>query len=262
MNKLQKIKSWILNHKKTTTVLALTIVLPYLFTPSQTTSNNNKEQTVVEKKEVTMIFDVPSYFGKSIEEITKILGTPTKDEEPTKEQLKTLQVETWEKVYIKDGYNLMVEFDLKTRKVLSFFLDRNGELTEDNKQELAKVANVDLSNKSYNAKMVPVMNTTSKFTGLLIKDKQVVIDEWNRLVDIGKEGKIIYKDDKNNLAYDIYVDYGWYLIKVDMKKNIVSRMSKLKEEITGYHNIKFKDSNSGEIVAEVTAFSGSTEIYK
>lgn len=209
-----------------------------------------------------MVFDVPSYFGKSIEEITKTLGTPTKDEEPTKEQLKTLQVETWEKVYSKDGYNLMVEFDLKTRKALSFFVDRNRELTEDNKQELAKVANIDFNNKSYNAKMVPVMNTTSKFTGLLIKDKQVAIDEWNKLIDIGKEGKLIYKNDKNNLAYDIYVDYGWYLIKVDMKKNIVSRMSKIKEEITGYHNIKFKDSNSGKIVAEVTAFSGSTEIYK
>lgn len=159
----------------------------------------------------------------------------------------------------------MVEFNLKTRKVVSFFIDRNGELTEENKSELAKVANVDLDSKAYISKMVPVMNTTSKFTGLLIKDKQVSIDEWDSLISLSKTAKIVYKDVKQIGgvdAYEIYVDYMWYAMKIDMKRDVVAKFSMIKKDITGYKNIKFKDSNSGELVAEVTSFSGGIEIYK
>lgn len=93
---ISKIKSWAYSHKILTGFLVfifLIIIMPG--TPSEKkASDANKETKTETKQEIKMVFDVPSYFNKTIEEITATLGTPTKNEEPTKEQLNTLKVET------------------------------------------------------------------------------------------------------------------------------------------------------------------------
>lgn len=260
-NNTQK-NEWVKKHPKTTGVIAifsLLIILSIMF------SGDKKENAVnkVAVQEQKMLFNIPAYYDKDISEIKKELGEPYKD---TKANQKGV-FETAELGFNKDNFNLLAEYNIKTNKAVSFFVSKKGDevMTISDKEILAKVANVNFEDKSYKAKYVPMLNDSAKFTGLTIDFKQTQIAEWDKLVATGKEAKVIYKDTRtlgDTEVYEVYVDRNWYLLKVDQKKNLISKFSTIKEKITGFKNIKFKDSNSNELVAEVTSFSGSVEVYK
>jgi hypothetical protein len=264
--KIQQIKSWVYSHKILTGFLVfifLIIIMPG--TPSEKkVSDTNKETKTETKQEIKMVFDVPSYYNKDISEMEKFLGEPIKDT-AIKQKEMGLDFDTAELEFEKENYELLVEYNIKTNKAIGFFISKNGDMLKKDKEILAKIANVSFENKTYTAEYVPVINDSSKFTGLNIYFKQTQIEEWDKLVENGKKAKVIYKDTKvigDTEFYELYVDTGWYYLKVDQKKNLVSKFSQVKQKITGYKNIKFKDSNTGGIIAEVTSFSGSIEIYK
>jgi hypothetical protein len=264
--KLEKIKNWIFTHKIISTVLGIMI----LGVISSLGSNKPQDQTVAtdtsapHEVEQKVVFDVPSYFGKNIEDIEKAIGEPTKDTSARQKEM-GIDSETADREFSKDGYTLAVEYNIKNRKAISFFVDKKGEIIEKDRNILAKVSNVNYEDKNYNAKFVQVINEPGKFTGLSIKSKQVAIDEWDELLALTKKAKVIYKDNKmvgDTAIYELYVDSNWYLMKVDLKKDVVAKFSMIKKEITGFGNIKFKDSNTGEVVAELGGFSGSISVYK
>ena len=60
----------------------------------------------------------------------------------------------------------------------------------------------------------------------------------------------------------VYVGKIWYTQPVTFKKDFMGKVAALKKTITGYHRFEVLDAYSNEKVAEVTAFSGSLEIYK
>ena len=61
----------------------------------------------------------------------------------------------------------------------------------------------------------------------------------------------------------VYIDSEvWYFFPVVDKKNFLLIIKSDLEKSTGYHRFKVRDYRSNEVLAEVTAFSGSIEIYK
>lgn len=60
----------------------------------------------------------------------------------------------------------------------------------------------------------------------------------------------------------IYADKVWYTQTVTFKKDFMAKVASLRKTITGYHRFEVRDAYSDEKVGEVTAFSGSIEVYK
>jgi hypothetical protein len=99
-----------------------------------------------------------------------------------------------------------------------------------------------------------VADTTSK------EDAQ---KEFTRLMDLSKKSGLVksYEMDKDT-PLTIYVSNVWYTQEVQFKKNMLTKFSSLEEDIYGRHRLEVLDAYSNEKLAEVTAFSGSVEIYK
>jgi hypothetical protein len=60
----------------------------------------------------------------------------------------------------------------------------------------------------------------------------------------------------------IYVTGLWYSQPVTFKKDFLAKIAMDQEAMTGKHFFEVRDEDSNEKVAEVTAFSGSLEVYK
>jgi hypothetical protein len=60
----------------------------------------------------------------------------------------------------------------------------------------------------------------------------------------------------------IYVTDVWYGMTVAFKKDLLAKVAMLQEAMTGHHYFEVRNDHSNEKVAEVTAFSGSLEVYK
>lgn len=86
--------------------------------------------------------------------------------------------------------------------------------------------------------------------------------DLRELMRLAQTAKIVksYEFSKNDDV--VYVNPQWYLQDVKFKKDFLAKVSNLKETITGYHHFEVRDAFSNEKVAEVTAFSGSLEVYK
>ena len=118
-------------------------------------------------KSYEMVFDVPSLIDKNVDEIVQILGKPEYDDEPTELQIKSGIVE-WEKSFQKDGYELLVTYNAKTRKVIDFFVPTNSSTgMTDNIDELIQVSNVK-NNTSLKVEPVKTLKNPKEFTGVRI----------------------------------------------------------------------------------------------
>lgn len=93
--------------------------------------------------------------------------------------------------------------------------------------------------------------------------KADALKEFNRLMDLSKQSGLVksYEMDENT-ALTIYVSNIWYTQEVQFKKDMVAKFSTLEQEIYGRHRLEVRDAYSNELLAEVTAFSGSIEVYK
>lgn len=60
----------------------------------------------------------------------------------------------------------------------------------------------------------------------------------------------------------IYVTDTWYSMTVSFKKDFLAKVATLQDAISGKHFFEVRDEHSNEKVGEVTAFSGSLEVYK
>jgi hypothetical protein len=91
--------------------------------------------------------------------------------------------------------------------------------------------------------------------------KEEAQKKLNDYMALAKRAKIVNSYD---FAHDdvIYADYMWYDMTFLQKKDFLTLVSIYKEKSSGYHRVEVKDAYSGELVGEVTAFSGSVEVYK
>lgn len=162
-------------------VILIFVVLPVVFIgivgsigsslPKDTTQPT---QTVTEAPTATeqplqYTFDVPSLMGKTIDEI-KIVLQPymTKSLEPTDAQIKA-GVKDWDVGFTKDGKELLVNYDIASKKVNNFFIstdDKSGK-TKD-KSHLLELGNLKENDSRYTIEFVKVFIDPNSFTGVKI----------------------------------------------------------------------------------------------
>ena len=87
--------------------------------------------------------------------------------------------------------------------------------------------------------------------------------EFTRLMDLSKQSGLVKSHEmSDDVSLKIYVGDVWYTQDVQFKKDMVAKFSTLQEAIYGRHRLEVRDAYSNEKLAEVTAFSGSIEIFK
>lgn len=121
-------------------------------------------------QEVTVVFDLETLYGKNIDEVREVLGTPTDaDPEPSDLQIEWGTTEWWNS-FKKDGYELTVTFDVPTRKVKDFFLSANDPSGPDgltkNTELLEKLLNVKDS-PNFTIEPVQALKDPSYYTGII-----------------------------------------------------------------------------------------------
>jgi ribosomal protein L17 len=94
------------------------------------------------------------------------------------------------------------------------------------------------------------------------ESKQQSQEALDALITLSKEAGVISSYEFSETANVVYVTDSWYNLDVSFKKDLIGKIASLKEAATGYHRFEVRNAKSNEKVAEVTAFSGSIEVYK
>ncbi len=140
-----------------------------------TTNTTPTQQMLPEQqKDITIIFDLEALYGKNIDEIRAILGEPIdgKYTNPTQQQLE-LGTKEWNNSFKKNQYELLVTYDVTSKKVIDFFIgtdDPSGG-TKDTK-ELEKILNIENST-NFTIEQVKAIKDPSIYTGIKVIPKKL-----------------------------------------------------------------------------------------
>lgn len=93
-------------------------------------------------------------------------------------------------------------------------------------------------------------------------DKEKAKADLDEVMRLAIKSTLVSTYEFSNKANVVFVEPLWYSMPVSFKKDFLAKIAKLKEAMTGYHSFEVRDAYSNEKVAEVTAFSGSLEVYK
>jgi hypothetical protein len=104
-----------------------------------------------------------------------------------------------------------------------------------------------------NSNSTPVQSSQSK------GEAQKELDDF---MNLAKKAGIVSSYEFSDSASVVYADAVWYTQTVSFKKDFIAKVALLKEKVTGYHNFEVRDAYSNEKLAEVTALTGSLEVYK
>ena len=108
----------------------------------------------------------------------------------------------------------------------------------------------------------PSGQNSSQSTQVSQQDKDAAQKELTEFMGLAKSAGLVASYDFSETGNIVYVGNIWYTQTVQFKKDFLAKIAMLKEKITGYHRFEVRDAYSNEKVAEVTAFSGSLEVYK
>ncbi len=86
--------------------------------------------------------------------------------------------------------------------------------------------------------------------------------ELDEVLGLAKKAGLIKSYEFSETKRVIYADRVWYTQTVTFKKDFMGKVASLRKTISGYHRFEVRDAYSDEKVGEVTAFSGSIEVYK
>jgi len=153
------------------------IIITNLGDDSNDSKNLSTQQVVPSQNEVVMIvFDLEALYGKSVDEIKDILGTPSDDTEPRDLQVNIKSedqlAKEWDTTWEKDGYELLVSYDVASREVIDFFVPTNDPsgATKDTK-ELEKILNIENSS-NFTIEPVKALKDPSVYTGIKVVPKK------------------------------------------------------------------------------------------
>lgn len=116
-------------------------------------------------------FDVPSLVGKNLNQVQAVLGTPVSAPTPPA----AYEGVDWDRAWEKDGQRLAVSYDLKTLRIIDFFIeadDPSGATKDTNR--LLTIGNLKTDNPRYEVEFVPVLksyNDPGSYTGVKITPK-------------------------------------------------------------------------------------------
>ncbi|MFA5129734.1 MAG: hypothetical protein WC477_02310 [Patescibacteria group bacterium] len=149
-------------------IFALLIIIFIGIKMIQSGTKNGLSEQPKASSIVQQVFDVPSLVGKNIDGVIVALGSPTSGTEPTALQLQSGTTE-WDKSWDKNGTSLLVTYNLKTKKVVDFFVgttDPSG-LTKD-KQQLLTLTGTREGQSSYVVEFVQALKSPGSYTGIKI----------------------------------------------------------------------------------------------
>lgn len=87
--------------------------------------------------------------------------------------------------------------------------------------------------------------------------------EFDRLMQMSKDAGLVKSYEITaDAPLKIYADKMWYSQDVQFKKDMLAKFSTLQQAMYGRHRLEVRDAYSNEKLGEITAFSGSIEIYK
>jgi hypothetical protein len=150
------------------------IVIASLGDNSNDSNSTPTQQTApAQQEEIVAVFDVEALYGKNIDEIRAVLGEPADGEyiNPTAQQL-ALGTKEWSNSFKKDKYELLVTYDVASKKVIDFFVgtDDPSGATKDTKK-LEKILNVDNST-NFTIEPVKALKDPSVYTGIKVVPKK------------------------------------------------------------------------------------------
>lgn len=130
-------------------------------------TENATSQETSKQAETKPVFDIPSLVGKNIDEVRTILGAPIEKEmiEPNQAQL-NLGTTQWDNTFEKDNTQLLVTFNVSTRKVIEFFIGTSPE--KQNKEELLQKGNLQTGSSKYKLDYVKALKDPAQITGVTI----------------------------------------------------------------------------------------------
>ncbi len=99
-------------------------------------------------------------------------------------------------------------------------------------------------------------------TEVSTEQKQKAKAELEEVIQMSAKANLVKSYEFSEKANVIYVTKLWYTQTVEFKKDFMAKIAMLKNTITGYSHFEVRDAFSDDKVAEVTAFSGSLEVYK
>jgi len=150
--------------------LILFFILFGITSPKSQNTNIPEKKDVSEiPQKVTSIFDVPSLIGKDINGVMNILGTPNKDNgEPTSLQIE-MGINEWSKSYEKDGRELLITYNYKTKEIIDFFIpSTDSEYQNKDKEHMLLVGGLEDNNRNYSVEFVKSVKDNTRFTGIKI----------------------------------------------------------------------------------------------
>jgi len=129
---------------------------------------------------------------------------------------------------------------------------------------LAIIGSLSNSGTNTNTSSAPstVNTNTAQAATNSAADKAAAQKELDELVELSKKADLITSYEFSDSASVMYVGSTWYTQTVQFKKDLLAKVALLKEKIVGYRHFEARDALSNEKVGEVTAFSGSLEVYK
>ena len=86
--------------------------------------------------------------------------------------------------------------------------------------------------------------------------------QFKDLMDTAEKAALVSSYEFSDSERVIYVTDAWYSMTAAFKKDFLAKVAMLQEAISGRHFFEVRDDHSNEKVGEVTAFSGSLEVYK
>jgi hypothetical protein len=154
-------------------VLSMVLFIVFGFVSAQLPDEPKVEGPKIEAVEIKpeeIAFDIPSFVkSKTIEDVKKVLGTPTHDTEPTGLQVNA-GVDEWEKTYAaKSGQQLLVTYHPKTRAIVDYFLPLNTTSTT----VLLKLGNLNPEANEYRLEPVQALSLPlGNYTGMKVTPRR------------------------------------------------------------------------------------------
>lgn len=115
------------------------------------------------------VYDIPSLLGKTLGQVTEVLGTPEKVTEVAQGDTQG------DRSFEKNGLGLLVTYEVSSNKVLEFFLESdNPSGASSDKKHMLEIGNLKEDDSRYSVEFVETIGRNAKlgeYTGVIVRPK-------------------------------------------------------------------------------------------
>lgn len=182
-------KNWIQRHSVWFSLLILFIGFPFVIGVISSISGKSKNATVTTSTQIvevkkTAVFDISGLSSSTLSDVISKLGEPTLKYMPVEARLN--DGENPDITYKKDGEELIVTYNNKTKKVIDFFLSAREGFTGMNKrgdkQLILSKLGLTEDNQEYKVEYVKALKDENQFTGVILTKLDPLANDKERNV--------------------------------------------------------------------------------